>query len=188
MKPLLGWLPNAHGLDERLQRRQLASFNEFDRGLVLKVSIGRIQEDARIGLVSGVEVHEGHPDPVNAPEVCLQARRIWMLAHAWSFAADRLGDRSDRQIQFPGDTCRVQPARLCIEEGSTYSSARLPITPCNSLIVRLFPHHLQESGSNKGRISPALALILFAHALFLIIITTTFALAGLASSAVGLPP
>jgi hypothetical protein len=107
MKPLLGWLPKAHGLDERLQGRQLASFNELDRGLVLKVSIGGIQEDAGIGLVSGIEVYDGNPDPVDAPEVRLKAGRIWMLPHAWSFAADCLGDRSHRQIEFPGDPCRV---------------------------------------------------------------------------------
>ena len=126
MKPLLGWLPKAHSLDERLQGRQLASFNELDGSLVLKVSIGRIQEDARIGLVSGVEVYYGNPDPVDAPEVCLKAGRIWVFPDTWSFAADCLRDRSDRKIQFTGDPCCVQPARLWIEEGriSAYECRR----------------------------------------------------------------
>ncbi len=108
------------------KRSQVASFDELDGSLVLKMPIRRIQEDARIGLVSGVEVNDGNPDPVEAPEVRLKACSIWMFTHTWSFAADRFGDRPDRKIQFAGDTCGVQPARFGIEQSriSAYECRR----------------------------------------------------------------
>lgn len=106
----LGWLSDAHGIHEGFQGSQVASFNELDRSLILKVPIRRIQKDARIDPIACIKVHYGNPDPVDAPELRLQARSIWMFPHTRSFASNRSGNCSDGEIQFAGNTSRVKPA------------------------------------------------------------------------------
>ncbi|HEY6848380.1 MAG TPA: hypothetical protein VI320_19550 [Terracidiphilus sp.] len=83
-----------------------------------------IQEDACISFVSGVEVHDGNPNPVDAPELSLEARSVRVFTNTRSLAANRFRDRPNRKIEFTGDTCRVEPARFAIEQSGISTQER----------------------------------------------------------------
>ena len=86
-------LSSAHRFDEAFEGLEVTLLNELDRSLVLKLSVRRMEEDAGALLVTGVEFHDGHPNPVNTSEFRLQTTCIRMLANARSFLPDGLSNR-----------------------------------------------------------------------------------------------
>jgi hypothetical protein len=117
----LAWLPGAHGVNEQLQRGEIPILDELDGDMVLKIPVGSIEKDASIRLVAGVELKQGHPDPIKTPEFSLQAAGIGRLANAWGFPADGLHNDCYRNIEFTRDSTRVQAACLRIEQGRFHS-------------------------------------------------------------------
>ena len=97
----LGWLPDTHCVYEQLQRSQIPILNEFYRSAILKIPIGSIEKDTRMGLVAGIKINDRHPDPVKAAKFALQAAGIGILANSRSLAPDGLCDHADGDIQLP---------------------------------------------------------------------------------------
>jgi hypothetical protein len=112
----LGRLPDAHGVDEKLQGRKIAILNELDGGVVIKVPVWSIEEDTGVGLVAGIEVNERYPDSIKTAEFTLQAAGVGRLADAWGLPANSLGNDCNRDIEFMRDPSRVQAARLGVEQ------------------------------------------------------------------------
>jgi len=112
----LGRLPDAHGVDEKLQGRKIAILDELDGGVVLKVPVGSIEENAGVGLVACIEVNQRNPDSIQATQLPLQAASIGRLADAWGLPANSLGNDCNRDIEFMRDPSRVQSARLGVEQ------------------------------------------------------------------------
>ena len=63
---LLNSLANAHGFDQGLKGLEITRLNELNRDLEFQVSVGRVQEDASMPLVPGIEVNECNPDTIDA--------------------------------------------------------------------------------------------------------------------------
>jgi hypothetical protein len=112
----LGRLPDAHGVDEKLQGRKIAILNELDGGVVLKVPVWSIEEDASVGLVAGIEVNQRNPDSIQTTKLPLQAAGVGRLADARGFPSNCLGNDRNRDIEFMRDPSRVQAARLGVEQ------------------------------------------------------------------------
>jgi hypothetical protein len=69
-------LPGVHGLDQSFQRFEVALLNEFNRSLILKVTVGCVEKDARARFVTSIEVNDGHPNAVHTAKLWLQAACI----------------------------------------------------------------------------------------------------------------
>src|ERR1700677_949992 len=112
----LGRLPDTHGIDKRLQRSKVSILDELYRSTVFKVPVGSVEEDARMFLVPGIEVHQSHPYPVNAAEFPLQAAGVRALANTGGLATDGFRNHAYGKIQLPRNPCCVQAARLRVEQ------------------------------------------------------------------------
>jgi hypothetical protein len=56
----------AHRFGEAFKGLEVALLKELDRCLVLKMFVGRVEEDAGALLITGVKLHDGYPNPIQA--------------------------------------------------------------------------------------------------------------------------
>ena len=109
-------LSGAHGVDEKLQGGKIPVLDELNGSMVFKAPIGGVEKDAGIRLVAGVEVNERYPDSIQTTQLSLEAAGIGRLADAGRLPANSLRDDRNRNIELPRDPCRVQTARVGIEQ------------------------------------------------------------------------
>ena len=108
-------LSDAHGVDEKLQGGKIPILDELNGGMVLKAPVGGIEEDAGVGLVTGIEVNQRYPDAIQTAQLPLQAAGIGRLADARRLPPNGLGNDRHRDIKFVRDSSRVQASCLGIE-------------------------------------------------------------------------
>ena len=86
-------LSRAHRFGEAFKGLEVALLNELDRRLVLKIFVGCVEEDAGALLVTGVELHDGYPNAIQATKFRLQAAGVGVLANTRSLFADSHSNR-----------------------------------------------------------------------------------------------
>ena len=90
---LLYMLSRAHRFSEVFKGLEVALLNELDRCLVLKMFVGRVEEDAGALLVTGIKPHDGCPNAIQATKFRLQAAGVWVLTNTRGLLADSHSDR-----------------------------------------------------------------------------------------------
>ncbi len=86
-------LSRAHRFSEVFKGLEIALLNELDRCLVLKMFVGRVEEDAGALLVTGVKLHDGCPNVIQATKFRLQAAGVGVLANTRGLLADSHSNR-----------------------------------------------------------------------------------------------
>ena len=83
----------AHRFGEAFEGLEVAPLKKLDRCLVLKMFVGRVEEDAGALLVTAVKLHDGYPNAIQATKFRLQAAGIGVLANTRSLLADSHSNR-----------------------------------------------------------------------------------------------
>src|SRR6516164_8604401 len=113
---LLDRLSSGHRIDIHFEWIEVAGFNELNRSTAIQGSIRSIEKLTCCGFVSSKQLHQRHPNPVDAAQFRLQAARVRMLANPGSFPANRDRNRCYWHFQFASNPCSVETSGLRVEE------------------------------------------------------------------------
>jgi hypothetical protein len=69
-------LSRAHRFGKAFKGLRLPFSMKLDRCLILKMFVGCVEEDAGAVLVTGVKLHDGYPNPIQATKFRLQAAGV----------------------------------------------------------------------------------------------------------------